>query len=264
MMEKRTDKNSYTILFAIGMVIVVGSMLAFAATALKPAITHNEQLEKQQNILYAMGINDNDESNAIFISTDKAPEAFKKNIKEQLVLTVDAKGSIIKEQSREEYFNENKQEPYLLEIKKLKADAKGGKPRELPLFVGDKDGTTVYIAPVYGAGLWNAIWGYVAMDADMVIQGVYFDHQGETPGLGANITQRFFMDDFTGEHLLDENGNFVGVTVAKGNQDPKNVRKTDNKVDAIAGSTITGNGVTDMIKNDLRLYVPYFKNLKSN
>ena len=72
------------------------------------------------------------------------------------------------------------------------------------------------------------------------------------------------MHDFTGEHLLDENGNFVGVTVAKGNQDPKNVRKTDNKVDAIAGSTITGNGVTDMIKNDLRLYVPYFKNLKSN
>ena len=36
----------------------------------------------------------------------------------------------------------------------------------------------------------------------MVVQGAYFDHKGETPGLGANIKERFFMDDFIGEHLL--------------------------------------------------------------
>ena len=97
----------------------------------------------------------------------------------------------------------------------------------------------------------------------MVVQGAYFDHKGETPGLGANIKQRFFMDDFIGEHLLDESGDFSGITVAKGNADPKNNDKTDNEVDAIAGATITGDGVTAMIKSDLRLYVPYFKNLKN-
>jgi len=98
----------------------------------------------------------------------------------------------------------------------------------------------------------------------MVVQGAYFDHKGETPGLGANIKQRFFMDDFHGEHLLNENGDFIGVTVAKGNADPKNKDKTDNEVDAIAGATITGDGVTAMIKKDLKLYVPYFKNLKNS
>ena len=97
----------------------------------------------------------------------------------------------------------------------------------------------------------------------MVVQGAYFDHKGETPGLGANIKQRFFMDDFIGEHLLDESGDFSGITVAKGNADPKNNNKTDNEVDAIAGATITGDGVTAMIKSDLRLYVPYFKKLKN-
>ena len=71
------------------------------------------------------------------------------------------------------------------------------------------------------------------------------------------------MDDFIGEHLLDESGDFSGITVAKGNADPKNNDKTDNEVDAIAGATITGDGVTAMIKSDLRLYVPYFKNLKN-
>ena len=55
-MEKRTDKNSYTIIFAIGMVLVVGALLAFTASSLKPNIIENQRLEKQQNILYAMGI----------------------------------------------------------------------------------------------------------------------------------------------------------------------------------------------------------------
>ena len=69
------------------------------------------------------------------------------------------------------------------------------------------------------------------------------------------------MDDFIGEHLFDTSGTFKGVNVAKGNADPKNADKTDNEVDAIAGSTITGDGVSAMIRSELKLYIPYFKNL---
>ena len=72
------------------------------------------------------------------------------------------------------------------------------------------------------------------------------------------------MDDFIGENLLDASGNFVGVAISKSNGDPLNEDKTDNEVDAIAGATITGDGVAAMLKSDLRLYVPYFKNLKNN
>jgi Na+-transporting NADH:ubiquinone oxidoreductase subunit C len=262
-METKTDKNSYTILFAIGMVIIVGGLLAFTASSLKPAITENVRLEKQQNILYAMGINDNDESSAVFISTDKAPEAFKSNITDQIVITVDSDNNIIKTQTRDEYYKETKEEPYLIDVKKQQANAKQGKPRKLPLFVGEREGQTYYVAPIYGKGLWDAIWGYIAIDKDMIVQGVYFDHKGETPGLGANIKQRFFMDDFYGERLLTEAGVFKGIDVAKGNADPKNKNKTDNAVDAIAGATITGDGVTAMIKSDLKLYKPYFDNLKN-
>ena len=94
------------------------------------------------------------------------------------------------------------------------------------------------------------------------MKGGAFDHKGETPGLGANIKQRYFMDDCIGEHLRDASGNFKGITVAKGNNDPKNNDKTDYEVDAIAGATITGDGVSAMIKSDLKLYVDYFKTLK--
>ena len=101
------------------------------------------------------------------------------------------------------------------------------------------------------------------MDENMIVQGAYFDHQGETAGLGANIKERYFMDDFIGENLLDQSGKFVGVNISKSNGDPLNKDKTDNEVDAIAGATITGDGVAAMLRTDLRLYVPYFKNLNN-
>lgn len=262
-MEKRTDKNSYTVIFAVVMVLVVGALLAYLASSLKPTITENQRLEKQQNILYAMGVNNNEENSAIFVSTAEAPALFNQNVKEQLVLE-SKDGKIVSQMTRQEYMDANNgQEPYLIDVKKEKSNAKSGQARKLPLFVGkNKDGKTVYVAPIYGKGLWDAIWGYVAVDENMVVQGAYFDHKGETPGLGANIKQRYFMDDFEGEHLLDEDGTFKGITVAKGNADPKNEDKTDNEVDAIAGATITGDGVSAMIKSDLKLYQPYFENLK--
>ena len=261
-MATNTDKNSYTILFAIGMVLIVGALLAYTASSLKPSIAENERMEKQQNILYAMGINENEgDSDITFVSTDKVAEAFKANIKEQLVLEY-KDGKIIKRMTRQEYMNEYNQEPYLIDVKKQQARVKQGESRLLPLFIGEREGKTYYVAPIRGKGLWDAIWGYVAMDENMVVQGTFFDHAGETPGLGANIKQRYFMDDFYGEKLLTDAGVFKGITVAKGNNDPKNEIKDDYEVDALAGATITGDGVTAMIKKDLRLYQPYFENLK--
>ncbi len=250
-MAINTDKNSYTIIFAIIMVVVVGSLLAFAAESLKGNINENKRIEKQQNILYALGINENDESSAIFVSKDVVGESFSKNVTKQIII----QGTEVTEDA----------EAYLIDIKKEQAASKDASyQRKLPLFISETETGTYYVAPIRGKGLWDAIWGFVAMDKDMVVKGVFFDHKGETPGLGANINQRFFMDDFSGEHLFDASGSFSGIQVAKGNGDPKNARKTDNKVDAIAGSTITGNGVTAMIKDELKLYIPYFKTLKNN
>lgn len=247
-MENKTDKNSYTIVFAVIMVSIVAAILAYFATALKSKIGENKRFEKQQNILYAMGVNENDESSVVFIPTNKVEETFKQYIKKQIII----QGDQITEDD----------DAYLIDVKKEESLAKNASyERRLPLFIGEKDGQTYYIVPLTGKGLWDAVWGYMAIDQNMVVKGVFFDHKGETPGLGANINQRFFMDDFEGE-LISKNGEIEGVTVKKGNADPKNVRKDDLAVDAIAGATITGDGVTAMIKKDLKLYASYFKSLK--
>ena len=248
-MEKKTDTNLYTILFSIGMVIIVGALLAFSAQALKPTIDENKRIEKQQNILYAMGVNENEEGTVVFVSKDKIADAFSTYIKKQLVIQGDK--------------TTEDDKAYLIDIKKEQTAAKKASyQRKLPIFIGEKEGKTIYIVPVRGKGLWDAIWGYVALNKEMIVQGVYFDHAGETPGLGANIKQRFFMDDFTGEYTT-KNGVFKGISVIKGNADPTNQDKTDNEIDALSGATITSSGVTAMLKSELKLYVPYFKTLKN-
>ena len=250
-MAKFTDKNSYTILFAVIMVLVVGSLLAGVAQGLSSRIAENQRFEKQQNILYAMGVNNNEgTSDVAFIPANVVEPAFHKYITHQLVV----QGDNVTEDPN----------AYLIDIKKEEELVKKDPnyKRRLPLFVGEKDGKTLYIIPMRGKGLWDAIWGFVAVDNDLVVHGVYFDHAGETPGLGANIKERYFMDDFAGEHIMSGDA-FKGIDVAKGNNDPVNLRKEDNKVDALAGATITGNGIAAMIKKDVGLYIPYLKKLKN-
>lgn len=249
-MAINTDKNVYTILFAVVMVVVVGSILAGFASGLKPMVKANERFEKQQNILYAMGINNNTGANDVeFITTDVVEAEFKKYVKKQLVIQGD---EIVEDD-----------QAFLIDVKKEQNKAKDPNyDRRLPLFVGEKDGEDIFVMPVRGKGLWDAIWGFVAVNKDMVIQGVYFDHKGETPGLGAEIKQRYFMDDFSGEGFLDGD-KFVGIKVAKGNNDPKNSDKSDYEVDALAGATITGDGLSAMLQKDVKMYVSYFKNLKN-
>jgi len=254
-MANKTDSNVYTVLFAIGMVIVVGSILAFLASVFNPQISLNKKLEKQQNILFSMGINEatltNDEADVnTFVPTTEVTAVFKKYIKEQVVV----EGDEVSQDSL----------AYLIDLKKETEKAKDPNyTRRLPVFIGEKDNEKFYIIPVRGSGLWDAIWGYIALNEDLnTVKGAYFDHKGETPGLGANIKEAYFYDDFKGEEIFDGN-QFKGITVAKGNADPKNLDKTDHEVDAIAGATITGDGVTAMIKKDLAMYLPFFESIKN-
>lgn len=240
MSTKRTDSNSYTIIFSVIMVVVVGSLLAFFANFTKDLRIKNDQVKAQIDILSAIGVAA-DRSNAT--------EMFTQYIKQQKVIA----GTEVSDDEK----------AYLIDVKKEMDGAKKGNVQRLPLFVAEKDGKTLYILPVRGNGLWDAIWGYIALNDDLkTINGVYFDHKGETPGLGANITESFFTEDFKGEHLYDASGNFKGIEISKSNGDPNNEDKTDNQVDAISGATITGNGVGAMINSGIRAYLPYFETLK--
>ncbi|MBP2834066.1 Na(+)-translocating NADH-quinone reductase subunit C [Aquimarina sp. U1-2] len=246
-----TDKNSYTLIFAIAMVAVVGSLLAFTASSLKDKIDANKRTEKQQNILFAMGVTDAEDPNE-FVAPEKAQELFDKYVGDQQYIVVNGEA-------------QKTNEAFGIEVKKENDKVKRDSlyQRKKPLFIGTRDGESYYIIPLRGVGLWGPIWGYVALDEKYsVVKGAFFDHATETAGLGANITEAYFRDDFIGERILNAAGDYKGITVKKGNADPKNQRKDDNAVDALAGATITGDGVTAMVKKGIKMYQPYFETLK--
>tara|TARA_B100000780_G_scaffold3412_1_gene2825 strand:- start:15683 stop:16414 length:732 start_codon:yes stop_codon:yes gene_type:complete len=231
------DSNMYTFLFSAVMVLIVAASLAATATSLQDIQAENVRKEKMQNILATIGI---------IVEREKAPEIYTKYIIEELALISD--GSIDKK----------------VDAFKLKLNLETKKPikqQRFPLYLAKVDSLQYYIVPLRGAGLWDAIWGYVALEGDKnTIKGAVFDHKGETAGLGAEITQKWFQDRFTGEKIFNNDGELVGISVSKTNNDPNGMDKDDHEVDAISGATITGDGVTDMIKERLQNYLSYFNN----
>ena len=233
----KTNSNGYTFMFSVIMVVVVAAVLAFAAISLQPTQMENVRKEKMQNILSTVGIT---------TDRDGAKELYDKYIIEEVAITED--GTV-----------DESVDAFKVDLaKEIKKDVG---EQVFPFYVAEVEGSRYYIVPLRGNGLWNAIFGYISLKDDInTVKGATFDHLGETPGLGAEITKQWFKEKFSDEKIFDSNGDLVGVSVVKGNIDVSD--KDDNQVDAISGATITGDGVSDMISERLKRYLPYFEKQK--
>ncbi|MCP9612716.1 NADH:ubiquinone reductase (Na(+)-transporting) subunit C [Coprobacter tertius] len=230
------QNNIYTIVYASVMVIVVAAVLAFTALQLKPKQQKNVEIDKMTQILSSVKISANAEN---------AQELYKKYIVDSYV--IDEAGN--KLEGKDAFTVD-------VAVQSKIADDK----RELPVFVCRlEDGSEKYILPMYGAGLWGPIWGYVSVDTDgNTIYGAYFAHQGETPGLGAEIEKPEFSDQYAGKHFFVD-GTFKSVAVEKKGQKPIDGAEY---VDAISGGTITSKGVQTMMQNCIIPYQNFLKSLK--
>ena len=235
------NSNTYTLSFAAILVTFVAAVLAFIFLSTKDKYEANKKNEKMQKILATIGVD---------VDRSQAAASFEQYIKKQVTVKTD--GTVV-----------DGDNTFDIDLKReLKKDTKD---QVLPLFIANKDGKNFYVIPMYGAGLWDAIWGYVALKDDFnTIAGINFDHKGETPGLGAQITEAWFQKQYQGKQILkDANAepsanNFVSVVTVKGGTPASNT----HGVDAISGSTKTSDGVTAMLKERLVRYMPYFKTLK--
>jgi Na+-transporting NADH:ubiquinone oxidoreductase subunit C len=232
------NSNIYQILYAAVMVLIVGTVLAFIYMALKPKQDDNIANDKRKQILSAVHITP--------ASDNAIEDTFNKYIVAGFL--VDNNGEIT-----------DSTENVAFDVD-MKNNIKANE-RKLPVFkcVLD-DGSEKFIVPVYGAGLWGPIWGYVAVnDNGSDIYGAYFSHEGETPGLGAEIGNPKFQDQFQGKKIYPD-GEFKSVSVMKAGQKP-----TDGSeyVDAISGGTITSRGVQAMLNDCMTPYDPFFKKLQS-
>lgn len=241
------NSNGYTFIFSVVMVIVVAVVLSSLATSLKPMQSENVRQEKMQNILKTfIGDTLKADGKSMELTRALASEKFGEYVINQYALN---------------YKGENQEDVDAFKVNLAEELKKPVEEQIFPLYEAEYEGTAYYVIPLRGAGLWNAIWGYVALQEDFnTIEGVIFDHAGETAGLGAEITTDWFQESFINEKIYAENGALVGVEVKKGYQGGND--KSDNAVNAISGATITGDGVTAMIQERLTNYKSFFEQKK--
>lgn len=219
-----TNSNSYTIIYASVMVVIVAFLLAFVSSSLKSTQDKNVQLDTKKQILAALNIK----------NVEDADAEYNKYIKGDMLMNAD--GTLTENTGD---FATN----YEMEAKEH---------QRLHVFVADIDGQTKYVIPVYGAGLWGAIWGYIALNEDKdTVYGTYFSHASETPGLGAEIATDWFRNSFAGKKTLD--GSDIALSVVKNGK----VERPDYQVDGISGGTITSVGVDTMLKTCLKSYLSF-------
>ena len=240
------DKNStnYVLIFVLIMTVLVAFSLASIRQVTKAKADQNEDIFNKRAVLAAvndyLGMGENVGANDL--TDEQVLEIFQNKVQQTAINT---QGQEVDGVMAED-------------IDMAKEKKKELSERVLPLFKYEFEGKQFYILSVRGSGLWDEIWGNVALESDInTIAGASFDHKGETPGLGAEIKDNpVFSSNFEGKEIFRD-GKFVSVKVRKGGaQDPT------YEVDGISGATVTADGVDKMLREGIALYLPYLEKIK--
>jgi len=241
------QSNLYVILFAVGITVVFGGALSLASVGLKPLQDKQVEIDTKKKILGAV----------MDISSIEDPNEILRIYSEKVSSTVvDFDGNTIEK--------DDKGNPIIAENVNIQKNSKlDPKERKYPVFMFSEDGSGIdsYIFPTFGAGLWDWISGYVALEKDLnTVQGIAFDHKGETPGLGARITEATVQARYVGKKLYNEQGELVSIKMLKGEG---HTGLSDHEVDGMSGATITGKGVNVMLISYFECYQAFIDKQKS-
>ena len=241
------QSNIYIITFSVILTVVLGLLLSGTSQVLGPLQKEAIALDQKKQILGAV------------ISGEEIAEMTPEQVNSYYESHI---GSTVVDSSGEEVEGTTAE---MVDVAKNYKKPEG--ERMYPVYIyheeGNPDQVKSYVFPIYGAGLWDAIWGFIALDTDMnTIGGITLAHAGETPGLGARITEPGVQDRYVGKTIYDESGNLVAVKMQKG--EGRDYSDYPHQVDGLSGATITGNGVNNMLQNYLGYYEPFIESKKSS
>lgn len=224
-----------SILFAVGMCIVLGLLLTTAATALQPLQQKNMEINRKKNVLLSVDLVSRDQN----YSHEEITTLYEDKI---VLFGTTESGAIVEEDKID-------REPVL------------------PLYLYIKDDTIqAYIVPIDTQGLWGTISGYLAIEDDgSTVRGFTITRHSETPGLGGEIERQWFQENFEGKKIVDKHGTFVSVRVARG-EVARQVAEEDKPhyVDGISGATLTGKYLSEGLKQILSRYEPVSIRFRDN
>ena len=230
------------------MTTVIGGVLSLASQLLAPAQKKSIELDTKSQILSAVMKMDKKKDDVLGMY-DQRIKSF----------VVDYNGNRIEK--------DKKGNPIVPEdVNILKNSKLPREERQLPVFqymsADNPDEIEAYILPIYGNGLWNKIYGYVALESDLnTIKGISFGHVQETPGLGARIADAEIQERYKGKTIFEGN-ELVSVVMQKGEKKDPSLFGP-HEVDGMSGATLTAKGVNAMLKDYLECYKGFIEKTKN-
>lgn len=243
-----TNSNIYTVVYTAIVVVVVAAVLAYVSLALAPKQSANVKAETLSQMMIAAKIDTKEGFDKM--GNDNILVKYSEEIAEAFTIGLDGEKNGELKTSKEDIELIDNLKPQDVAIKNAGAVT-------LPVYVF-KSGITVI--PVYGAGLWGPVWGYIALQPDhKTIAGAYFDHASETPGLGAKIKDDpAFQEEFIGKEF-DLNNAETPLRIVKGGAPEGDI----HAVDAITGATMTCNGLSKAIDKWVGAYSNYLNKVQA-
>ncbi len=233
--------TGFTFMFATGICVVCGALVASAAVQLKDRQTENKILDQQKQVLEVSGLVESAKS----VKPAEAKQLFADNIEAhvidlktgKLVDGVDAV-SFDQQKAKKDPAVSTEAPPNSAKVKRL--------PNQAKVYHLMKDGkVSAVVLPIEGYGLWSTLYGFLALDADTkTIRGITFYEHGETPGLGGEVDNALWKAKWPGRKAFDDAWK-PAIEVKKGAHGPP--EKDPYAIDALSGATITSNGVTNLV-----------------
>ena len=259
--------DAYIFGFAAAVCLFCGLVLSLSATALKPTQEANVKLDILKNLMASVGKDMKEMSTmkpeAVFALFDKEFETLLLNEgneeqnRTKMETDLEALGypaAELKDLDTGTLLRRFNAKVGLLARKANQSRDEYDPGYKLVYVYKPTGNVEAYVIPIEGNGLWDIIKGYMALEPDLnTVKGVSFYEHKETPGLGARITEDWFKNDFKGKKILDDSGQLVSITVAKG------IGSGEHQVDGISGATLTGKGINGFLMSDLKRYESYFK-----
>lgn len=234
-----TSSNGYVLGFAIVVCVAVSTALAVTATGLRDVQKAAEEFDRQKNVMLVAGLIEPGDPRPIA----ELKAVYAQRIREQVL---DLQTGRLDESIRPEAVGQMTDPNAKLRY------------RVIAVAQDEQGKAGGFVLPIRAKGLWGPMFGYISLESDAnTVRGITFYQHKETPGLGGEVDNEQWKQQWEGKKVLADNGELVGITVKKGRVDPGVPREAKHYVDGLSGATITSNGVTRGIEAELEAYRPY-------
>ncbi len=245
-----------TLVVALVVSFCCAVLVAGTAIWLRPQYQLNQDLNRQRNILAA----------AALLTPEKGVQELFEQVEPQVVDLVTGNyardidpATLVGAQARADSARDVPI-PRDLDIAFIK-----DRPRYAVVYlVYEAEGLSAIVLPVYGYGLWSTMYGYIALEEDATtIIGLRFYEHEETPGLGGEIDNPEWQQLWRGKRIYNESGEPL-IEVTRGQVSTRGDARADHQVDGITGATLTGQGVTNLLRYWLgeQGFGPYLQQLR--